>query len=122
MSEEAARPRKVVTAYGDGGFRIAGDRVEGSVIVFPEFFLPWAVARKSEVGPASFSDVMENAHQVDILLLGCGKAPPLVSEHIRNALRPHGVIVDAMETGAACRTFNILLAEGRAVAAALIAI
>ncbi|MBT6204579.1 MAG: Mth938-like domain-containing protein [Alphaproteobacteria bacterium] len=122
MSEEAARPRKVVTAYGDGGFRIAGDRVEGSVIVFPEFFLPWPVAIKSQIRPDSFAEVIEHANKVDILLLGCGKEPPLVSEEIRNALRPHGVIIDAMDTGAACRTFNILLAEGRAVAAALIAI
>lgn len=116
------RPRKVVNGYGDGGFRIAGERVEGSVIVFPERFLAWPVASLASIDRASLEPVLAAADRVDILLLGCGDAVPTVPQPLRIALRERGITLDAMSTGAACRTYNILLAESRAVAAALIAV
>ena len=122
MSEDGPRNRKVVTGYGDGGFRIAGERVEGSLIVFPERFVPWSVTQLGELTASNLGEVIAVAREVDILLLGCGDVPPIVGKVIRADLKRHGIVIDAMSTGAACRTFNILLGEGRAVAAALIAV
>ena len=59
---------------------------------------------------------------VDLLLLGCGAAMRPVAPALRAALRKAGIAVEPMDTGAACRTFNVLLAEGRRVAAALVAV
>tara|TARA_B100000686_G_scaffold76114_1_gene82042 strand:+ start:280 stop:648 length:369 start_codon:yes stop_codon:yes gene_type:complete len=122
MADQEPRPRKVVTAYGDGGFRIAGERHEGSIILFPERVLAWPVAAMADLTAKSLVDVTSAAADVDLLLLGCGKEVPIVPQALRDALKSHGIVIDAMETGAACRTFNILLTEGRAAAAALIAI
>jgi uncharacterized protein len=122
MSEDIPRGRKVVSGYGDGGFRIAGERVDGSVILFPERFLAWDVSALSELTPDHFSDIIACANEVDILLLGCGDVPPIIGQELRDALKAHNIVIDAMGTGAACRTFNILLGESRAVAAALIAV
>jgi len=122
MAEEAPRPRKVVTAYGDGGFRIAGERIEGSVILFPERFAAWPVTSMAELTAESLGEIVAAARDVDLLVLGSGSQPPLVKQPVRDALKAHGIVIDAMDTGAACRTFNILLTEGRAAAAALIAV
>ncbi|MBC6439858.1 MAG: Mth938-like domain-containing protein [Rhodospirillales bacterium] len=121
MSEGLSPGRKTISAYGDGGFRIADRRYEGSVIVFPDRVIPWSVTHKADVTPGSFADVIAGAQSLDILLLGCAGEPPLIAQPIREALKAHGIVIDAMDTGAACRTYNVLLGEGRAVAAALIA-
>ena len=118
----AQRSRKVINGYGDGGFRIAGERVEGSIIVFPERFLPWPVTDARSLRAEDLQPLIEAAGDIDILLLGCGVGPPAFDPALRELLRSHRVVVDAMDTGAACRTYNILLTESRAVAAALIAI
>jgi uncharacterized protein len=56
------------------------------------------------------------------LILGLGPRFLMVPAELRQALKGHGIAVEAMDTGAACRTFNVLLAEDRRVAAALIAL
>lgn len=117
-----ARARKVVSGYGDGGFRISGERIEGSVIVFPERFLPWSVGSAAAIDKDALAPLLEAADRIDILLLGCGAGPPDFDPALRSLLRERGIALDAMDTGAACRTYNILLTESRAVAAALIAV
>ena len=116
------RARKVINGYGDGGFRIAGERVEGSIIVFPERFMPWPVTDAGRLQADDLQPLIDAAGRIDILLLGCGAGAPAVDPALRSLLREHGILVDVMDTGAACRTFNILLTESRAIAAALIAV
>ena len=116
------RQRKVINGYGDGGFRIAGERVEGSVIVFPQRFLSWPVAEAASLRAEDFAPLIAAAGEIDILLLGCGRETPALDASLRELLRGHRIVVDAMDTGAACRTYNILLTESRAIAAALIAV
>ena len=67
-----------------------------------------------------FQQLIEAKAACDILLLGCGQRMQLPTERVRAKLRGHGIVIDPMDTGAACRTFNVLLTEGRRVAAALI--
>lgn len=113
---------QVINAYGDGGFRIGGVRHEGSVLVFPAVTLAWDVTRFEDVTARSLAPVVAREPAVEILLLGCGAAIRLVPAGLRDALRRDGVVVEAMDTGAAARTFNVLFAEERRVAAALIAV
>ena len=114
--------RNVITGYGNGGFRIGDRRHEGSLIVFPDVVMAWPVAGMPDVTPAVLAEVVARSQRVDILLLGCGDASDEPARDVRDFLRPNGIVVDAMTTGAACRTYNILMAEERLVAAALVAV
>ena len=114
--------RQLVQTYGDGRFRIAGAVHEGSVIVFPDRTFAWAAASIEDVSEASLASVFAGADEIDILLLGCGRAIGPVAPDLRAALRRVKIAVEPMDTGAACRTFNVLVAEERRVAAALIAV
>lgn len=112
----------IVQAYGGGHFRISGETFEGSIIVRPEAVEPWAVSQASEITPESLGHLAEASPTIEVLLVGCG--PQFLPEPagLREALRSAGLSLEWMDTGAACRTYSILLSEGRAVAAALIAV
>ncbi len=114
--------RQVINAYGEGGFRIAGTRYEGSVIVFPARTLAWPVAAPEEVSAAALAPVQDAEPAVELLLLGLGPQIRRVPDAIRAAMKAHGVVVEGLDTGAAARTYNVLLGESRRVAAALIAV
>ncbi len=113
---------KVISGYGDGGFRFGDARHAGSLIVLPERVVGWAVSGMADVTPASLDAVVGASPRIDVLLLGCGTTAAPVGRDVLELMRRHGIVVDAMTTGAACRTYNILLAEARLVAAALIAV
>ncbi|OKH89878.1 hypothetical protein LF95_08265 [Thalassospira sp. TSL5-1] len=117
-----ASGRKLVSSYGDGLFRFGNEKAVGSVLLFPGEFLSWPHQDIATVTEESFAEVISRAGQVDILLLGMGPRMQPVKTAWRNALRPHGIVIEPMDTGAACRTFNVLLSEERRVAAALIAV
>ena len=113
---------QVIEAYGDGGFRIAGRRHEGSVVVFPERTLAWPVRAAADIDVGTLPLKAGGTPPVKILLIGCGRrfVPP--PPGLRPALKSLGIVLEWMDTGAACRTFNVLLAENRPAAAALIAV
>ena len=114
--------RQVIEAYGDGGFVVAGTRYAGSVIVLPERTLAWAVLSPAGATEVALAPLFEAPFPVEILVFGCGPrfSPPLAA--LRSAVKARGIALEWMDTGAACRTFNVLLAEGRPAAAALIAV
>ena len=112
----------VINGYGGGGFRIAGERHEGSQIVFADQVVPWPVEVLNEAAQVSLLQVLDDAGAVELLLIGCGTDVRLLSGDLHAALSSRGIGVDGMDTGAACRTFNVLLQEGRHAAAALIAV
>ena len=117
----APQGRQIIQAHREGGFTIAGVRHTGSVLVLPERTVAWQVRKLAQVTLESLAPITAAASGVDILVLGSGAAfgqPPV---ELRTALRAHGIVTEAMDTRAACRTFNVLLAEDRRVAAALIA-
>lgn len=114
--------RQLINGYGNGRFRIAGTSHVGSCLVFPTRTLTWPPATGAEITERSLSAVVAAEERVRILLIGCGRrfvTPPFP---LIAAIREHGIVVEWMDTGAACRTFNVLLAEDRDVAAALIAV
>ena len=113
--------RSVIQAYGGGRFRISGTEFAGSVIVLVGAVLPWSDGDRGDVSIAGLSPVVEAEPAVEILLLGTGATMRPLDPDLRDALKRHGIVGDAMDTGAACRTFNVLAGEDRRVAAALMA-
>ena len=111
---------KILQGYGDGGFRISGVRYEGAVLLFPFSVQPWAVSSLTDITLESLRPVLEADPKVEILLLGTGTQMELIAPALRRDLRKAGVIVDVMDTGAACRTYSVLMLEGRAIACALL--
>jgi uncharacterized protein len=116
--------RQLIQAYGGGGFRIAGTAFRGSVVVLRGHTELWSIANAGDVTLASLETVFAEARRlpIDILLIGSGAAPAPFPAALRAELRTFGMVLEWMDTGAACRTFNILLAEERRIAAALIAV
>ncbi len=122
ISPRALGDRQLIQSYGEGRFRINGTVHDGGVLVFPERTLPWPVASIRGVTVDSLAEVTAAEPAVEILLLGCGSRFETIPAALKEALKEAGVMVDSMGTGAACRTYNVLVSEGRRVAAALIAI
>ena len=126
ITPRLSQERQLIQSYGDGGFRIAGRDYTGSVLIEPETTHPWPVCAASAIDLASLS-VLTDGCGVDrptgaVLLIGTGRSITPIDPALRVALRRFGLGVEIMDTGAACRTFNVLLAEERSVAAALIAV
>jgi len=92
------------------------------VLVFPEATLAWAPTSWQHADLAGLTPVIEATPKIEVLLIGCGPELLWVPDEIRAGLRAAGIVVDGMDTGAACRTYNVLLSEERRVAAALIAV
>ena len=114
--------RAAVDAYGNGGFRFAEMSHRGSILCLPSGVHGWRPADPSKLTPDDFAQVLAEADGIQILLIGLGREPALLPAPLREAFRQTGISVDAMTTGAAVRTYNVLLAEDRAVAAALVAV
>ncbi|HEY1719633.1 MAG TPA: Mth938-like domain-containing protein [Magnetospirillaceae bacterium] len=114
--------KQIIQGYGSSGFRIASTRHEGSVLVFPDRTLAWPVASFDATTAESLTEVATADPKVEILLIGTGAKMLLMPAPLRAHFRALGIMVDAMDTGAACRTYNVLMSEDRRVAAALIAI
>lgn len=114
--------RQVIQGYGDGRFRINGEVHQGSVIVFPEVSIAWPVTSVADITPETLAAVLDHQPPVELLLIGCGPRMAPIPFALHQALRGHGLPVDPMDTGAACRTYTLLTLEGRRVAAALIAV
>ncbi len=112
--------RQLIQSYGADGFTIAGRRHDGAVLVLPDRTLPWAVSDIAKIVEEDFAAVLGADPPVEILLIGCGEKASPVAPDLRARIRQAGIVIEATDTGAACRTFNVLLIENRRVAAALI--
>ena len=111
-----------IDAYGAGGFRFAEMSHRGSLLCLPDSMWAWAVTRPQEIDRYSLARVFEQASGVDTLIIGTGNDVWLPPQDLREALRRLHVGIDAMQTGPAIRTYNIMVGERRRVAAALIAV
>lgn len=114
--------RQIIQSYGDGGFRVSGTRHEGSVLIFPGQTSAWPVVGIDALTLDSLSAVLRADPAIELLLIGTGARMAMIPPALRRQFRDHGVMIDAMDTGAACRTYNVLLAEERRIAAALMAV
>jgi uncharacterized protein len=114
--------RAPIETYGNGGFRFASMSHRGSILCLPSGIYGWEATREEPFAGERLMKVFEEADELRFLLFGTGpdirRLPPALTERLRRA----GISADPMSTGAAVRTFNIMLAEGRPVAAALVAV
>lgn len=122
----AAEPRHLpypapVEAYGKGGFRFAGMSHRGSLLCLPDGIWPWPPRGTDDLTEAAFEPVFAHADTVDLLLIGTGRAAWSMPSALRAKFRERAISVEITSTGSAVSTYNILLGEGRRVAAALIA-
>lgn len=122
MPEARFPGRAAIDAYGNGGFRFADMSHRGSLLIVPSGIYAWPVTRFEALTPANFELVFEEAAVIDFVLLGTGPRQRFLSPELCRAFAAAGLGLEVMDTGAACRTYNVLLAEERAVAAALIAV
>ncbi len=123
LMEPARFPgRAPIEAYGNGGFRFAEMSHRGSILALPSGIEAWAVAAAAEITPQNLRRVVEEAPAIEILLVGTGDTMVPLSREARAALDAAGLVPELMATGAAVRTYNVLLSESRAVAAALVAV
>lgn len=111
-----------IEAYGNGGFRFGGMSHRGSLLCFPDGIWAWQVQNVSDLTTGSLEAAFARADELDFFLIGGGRDPWVLSERLRERFAQVSLSVDAMPTGAAVRTWNILLAENRRVGAALIAV
>jgi uncharacterized protein len=115
--------RHLIDAYGGGGFRFADMSHKGSILLLPSGVHAWPVTDFSGVTPASLKPLFaEPKGTVELLLLGVGTEMRFAPELLKSRLREAGIRLEVMQTGAAARTYNILVGENRKVAAALIAV
>jgi uncharacterized protein len=111
-----------IEAYGNGGFAFADMSHRGSLLCLPEAIWAWPVVQPVEIDRASLRRVFAAADGIDTLIIGTGTEIWLPPAALREALREVRVVLDAMQTGPAIRTYNIMMGERRRVAAALIAV
>jgi len=121
--KEAHYPgRAPVDAYGGGGFRFAEMSHRGSILCVPSGIYAWAPAAPDQIDADVLARVVHEAEGIELLLVGMGSLPFPLAEPLKQMLRDAGVRFEVMATGPAVRTFNVLLAENRPVAAALIVV
>jgi len=122
MREAHFPGRAPIEAYGNGGFRFADMSHRGSLLCLPSGIYGWEPTDPAALTPEDFARVFAEAEQIEVLLVGSGVELRPIPRPLKAALKEAHISADPMSTGAAVRTFNVLLAEDRAVAAALIAV
>jgi uncharacterized protein len=126
VSPAAATPhlprQAAIDAYGKGGFRFAGMSHLGSLLCLPDGVWAWDVTEPGEIGEDTLAPVLARAAAIDLFILGTGRELWIMPPPLRQRFRSQALQVDTMPTAAALRTYNVLFAENRRVAAALIAV
>ncbi|CAH0139573.1 hypothetical protein SRABI05_00257 [Agrobacterium fabrum] len=114
--------RAPLDAYGNGGFRFADMSHRGSLLLLPSGIYGWEPIDAKELTVKHFEKVLAEAQDIEVLLIGTGDGMRVLPKELRAAFKEAGISIDPVSTGAAVRTYNIMLSESRAVAAALIAV
>jgi uncharacterized protein len=110
----------VIRTYGPGRFLISDRDWREPVLVTPTVTTPWKVTRAEDLSLASLAALKDAPVPTELLVLGCGARAVFVPPALRAELKAAGLALEVVDTGSACRIYNVLLAEGRRVAAALI--
>jgi uncharacterized protein len=114
--------RHAIAGFGQGGFRFAGMSHQGSILALPSGIHRWEPPQPFQHEESHYAHVFDEADDIDVLLIGAGPIPLPISEALRWRFRERGISADVMTTASAASTYNVLLDEGRRVAAALAAV
>jgi len=104
-----------IDGYGPGFFRVAGEAIQGNILMMPSGPKDWG-------GFDDLTTILAEKEGMDVLFLGMGADIGHPPAAFKEALSSQGIAFEAMGTPSACRTYNVLLSEGRRVAAALLAV
>lgn len=115
------RPAEI-EAYGKGGFRFAGMSHRGSILCLPSGIWAWAITEASQMDDDVFARVYAEAADIGLFLIGTGRTRQPLAQPLHWRFRDLKIAVETMTTGQAANTYNILLGEGRRVAAGLVAV
>lgn len=113
LNEVTYHDGRPVDGYGPGFFRIGGEVVSGAVIILPSGVFGWA-------GYEDAARLIAAGDQVDVLFIGTGAEIAPIPAALRRALEGAGIGVEIAASPAACRTYNVLLSEGRRVGLAVL--
>ena len=111
-----------IERYGNGKFHVDGAIYEGSLIILPSRVFSWQVNEFCEINKTSLLPHIYPHDDIDLLLLGCAIGMWQVENTLKKSLRDVGIVIESMSTGAAVRTYNVLVGEKRRIAAALISV
>jgi uncharacterized protein len=121
--EDRHLPRQaLIDAYGAGGFRFADMSHRGSLLCLPDGIWAWPVAAPDGLTEETLAPVLARATELDFFILGTGSGPWIAPETLRARFREAQISLDTMTTGAAVRTYNVMLMENRRAGAGLIAV
>ncbi len=112
--------RQIIQSYGLNGFKVSGHRFDKGVIVTPEKSWLWTNKSADQLDLDDFASVLSKADQYDVCLFGTGKSTLFPQAGLIKDLKAKNLKPDIMDTGAACRTYNVLMAEDRRVIALLL--
>lgn len=113
LNEIAFTDAKPVEGYGKGFFRIGGEVFRGPILIGPQGARAWG-------GYGDTSVLLDLAEDIDVLFVGTGSDIQHIPHELRTQLEEANLGVEVMASPAACRTYNVLLSEGRRIALALI--
>lgn len=113
LNEVVYTDAKPVDGYGDGYFRIGGEVYEGTVVVLPSGIAPWG-------GLDDAQTLIDAADDIDVVFVGMGSDISHIPTELRKTLEDAGLGVEVMSSPTACRTYNVVLSEGRRVGLALL--
>lgn len=122
IEEQSPSNLVLISGYGEGGFRVNGQRHDGHLLVFGNSFYPWSLKSLKTISKQSFKPLLGLGNPPEFLILGLGEEvvdQVLLARKLEKTL---GLSVEVMTTGAAARTYNVLTLEGRRVGAGLIAV
>jgi uncharacterized protein len=111
---------QIIRTYGPGHFLIGERDWREPVLITPTATTAWSIARAEDLSLASLDALKQVVPPTELLVLGCGRRAALIAPAVRVELKAAGLALEVVDTGSACRIYNVLLAEGRRVAAALI--
>ncbi len=122
FQEEFSGELPAIDRYGDGVFYVNEREFEGSILLWKDGVYPWDVDGMDSVTADNLAALLDHADELDIILFGTGEVSHMLPRAVRDELAARNIAYDVMNTGAAARTFNMLLVDGRRVAVALLAV
>ncbi|MBI1301060.1 MAG: hypothetical protein GC137_05290 [Alphaproteobacteria bacterium] len=114
--------QQVIQSYSNGIFKVSGKKYDTAIFVMPDETFVWDINidHVDDLRKDDFTKLIDKSNEIDVVLLGSGANMDFMPKQLKQDLKQAGLSVDIMDTGAACRTYNVLMAEGRRVACALL--
>ncbi len=113
--------QQIIQAYAGGEFRVSSVKYNHAIIVQPHETIEWKNVNDFDaLRLEDFQPLIDNSDDIDVVLLGAGSSMQFFNPKLKAELSKRGLVIETMDTGAACRTYNVLMAEGRRVVAAML--